>query len=179
MPPPTCARRRWSKTSLARTREHPGAAHYLIHAYDDPIHAPLGLRYAEAYAKIAPAASHALHMPSHIYFALGMWDKAGEMNERSVKAADERVARKGLERGRARIITRCCGSTTATSSRAGRRTRRAVLNQIEEATAKSGSVRMRSHLALARAAWLVETRKWTDARSAVDPEGLGAVGHCR
>ena len=35
-------------------------------------------------------------MPSHIYFALGMWDKAGEMNERSVKAADERVARKGL-----------------------------------------------------------------------------------
>ena len=76
--------------------EHPGAAHYLIHAYDDPIHAPLGLRYAEAYAKIAPAASHALHMPSHIYFALGMWDKAGELNERSVKAADERVARKGL-----------------------------------------------------------------------------------
>ena len=82
--------------------QHPGAVHYLIHAYDDPAHAPLGLRYAEAYAKIAPSASHALHMPSHIYFALGMWDRAAEMNERSARAADERVARKGLavdERG--------------------------------------------------------------------------------
>ena len=60
----------------AKNPQHPGAAHYLIHAYDDPIHAPLGLRYADAYSKIAPAASHALHMPSHIYFALGMWDEA-------------------------------------------------------------------------------------------------------
>ena len=153
--------------------EHPGAAHYLIHAYDDPIHAPLGLRYAEAYAKIAPAASHALHMPSHIYFALGMWDKAGETNERSVKAADERVARKGLgveERNHHALLW-----LNYSYLQQGRHAdARAVLNQIEEATAKSGSVRMRSHLAAARAAWLVETRKWTDARSAVDPEGLGA-----
>ncbi len=158
--------------------EHPGAAHYLIHAYDDPIHAPLGLRYAEAYAKIAPAASHALHMPSHIYFALGMWDKAGEMNERSVKAADERVARKGLsvdERNHHALLW-----LNYSYLQQGRQAdAKAVLNQIEEATAKSGSVRMRSHLALARAAWLIETRKWTDARSAVDPGGARRLGHCR
>jgi hypothetical protein len=52
---------------------HPGAAHYLSHAYDDPVHAPLGLRAARAYSQIAPAAPHAQHMTSHIFVALGMW----------------------------------------------------------------------------------------------------------
>src|SRR5439155_17072202 len=51
--------------------DHPGAVHYLIHCYDDPIHAPLGLRVARQYAKLAPASAHALHMPSHIFLALG------------------------------------------------------------------------------------------------------------
>ncbi len=45
---------------------HPGALHYLVHAYDDPVHAPLGLRAARRYGKVAPAAAHAQHMPSHI-----------------------------------------------------------------------------------------------------------------
>lgn len=53
--------------------EHPGAAHYLIHSFDDPIHAPLGLPMAKAYSEIAPAAAHAQHMTSHIFLALGMW----------------------------------------------------------------------------------------------------------
>ena len=54
--------------------DHPGAAHYLIHAVDDPEHAGLGLDAANAYGKIAPDAAHALHMTSHIYLALGRWD---------------------------------------------------------------------------------------------------------
>jgi tetratricopeptide (TPR) repeat protein len=54
---------------------HPGAAHYIIHAFDDPVHAPLGLRAARAYSKIAPDAPHAQHMTSHIFVALGMWDE--------------------------------------------------------------------------------------------------------
>ncbi len=74
---------------------HPGAAHYLIHAYDDPVHAPLGLRPARAYADIAPAASHALHMPSHIYLALGLWDDVAAMNERSFTAAKVGTDRRG------------------------------------------------------------------------------------
>ena len=53
---------------------HPGAAHYLIHAVDDPEHARLGLDAANAYSRIAPDAGHALHMTSHIYLALGRWD---------------------------------------------------------------------------------------------------------
>jgi tetratricopeptide (TPR) repeat protein len=60
---------------------HPGAAHYIIHAFDDPIHAPLGLRAARAYAAIAPGADHARHMTSHIFVALGMWDETVASNE--------------------------------------------------------------------------------------------------
>ncbi len=60
--------------------EHPGAAHYLIHSFDDPIHAPLGLPMAKAYSKIAPSAAHAQHMTSHIFLALGMWDETIDAN---------------------------------------------------------------------------------------------------
>jgi tetratricopeptide (TPR) repeat protein len=60
--------------------DHPGAAHYIIHAFDDPVHAPLGLRAARAYSKIAPDAPHAQHMTSHIFVALGMWDETVAAN---------------------------------------------------------------------------------------------------
>ena len=81
--------------AFAANPQHPGAAHYLIHAYDDPVHAPLGLRPARVYAGVAPAASHALHMPSHIWLALGMWDDVAEMNRRSYRAAAAGSARRG------------------------------------------------------------------------------------
>jgi tetratricopeptide (TPR) repeat protein len=156
----------------SKNPQHPGAAHYLIHSYDDPIHAPLGLRYADAYAKIAPAASHALHMPSHIYFALGMWDEASSINERSVKAADARRAEKRLDvdaRGFHALLWLVYGY-----AQQGRYDdARGVLSQIEADAARSGSVRTRSHLALARAAWLIETRKWGEAKAAVTSTGLG------
>jgi tetratricopeptide (TPR) repeat protein len=72
---------------LEKNPEHPGALHYAIHAYDDPVHAPLGLRAARAYAKVAPAAPHAQHMPSHIFVAMGMWEDAARSNEASWKAS--------------------------------------------------------------------------------------------
>ncbi len=81
---------------FAKNPLHPGAVHYLIHSYDDPVHAPLGLRPARVYAKIAPAAAHALHMPSHIFLALGMWSDVVSSNEASWAAADERVSRRKL-----------------------------------------------------------------------------------
>ena len=65
--------------------KHPGIAHYLIHSYDDPIHAPLGLRAAREYSKIAPDAAHAQHMCSHIFVAMGMWDDVVAANEAAVK----------------------------------------------------------------------------------------------
>ena len=78
-----------------RNPRHPGAAHYLIHSYDDPVHAPLGVRPARAYAEIAPDASHALHMPSHIWVALGRWDEAATMNRRAFEAAGAASTRRG------------------------------------------------------------------------------------
>jgi tetratricopeptide (TPR) repeat protein len=70
-----------------RNRRHPGALHYLIHAYDDPVHAPLGLRAARLYGEVAGAAAHAQHMPSHIFFALGLWDEAVQANIASLETA--------------------------------------------------------------------------------------------
>ncbi|HEX7115508.1 MAG TPA: hypothetical protein VF193_10295 [Steroidobacter sp.] len=67
--------------------EHPGATHYLIHAFDDPDHAVLALNAARRYADIAPAAPHALHMPSHIFLQLGMWPEAIESNKAAWQAS--------------------------------------------------------------------------------------------
>jgi tetratricopeptide (TPR) repeat protein len=67
--------------------KHPGLAHYIIHSYDYTALAPLGLNAARAYAKIAPSVPHALHMPSHIFIRLGLWDEAAKSNEASAQAA--------------------------------------------------------------------------------------------
>ncbi|MBI3790767.1 MAG: hypothetical protein HY275_07795, partial [Gemmatimonadetes bacterium] len=60
--------------------QHPGAAHMVIHAFDDPTHAPLGLYAARAYSTIAPGAMHAQHMTTHIFLALGLWDDVVKQN---------------------------------------------------------------------------------------------------
>jgi tetratricopeptide (TPR) repeat protein len=75
---------------------HPGAAHYIIHAFDDPEHAILALPAAYRYAEIAPEAHHARHMPSHIFLQLGMWPEAAKSNESSWTASDEWVRNKKL-----------------------------------------------------------------------------------
>jgi tetratricopeptide (TPR) repeat protein len=69
--------------SLEILREHPnhpGAAHYVIHAFDDPTHAPIALPAARAYSRIAPDAAHAQHMTTHIFTAMGMWDEVVSQN---------------------------------------------------------------------------------------------------
>ncbi len=69
--------------------QHPGIPHYLIHAYDNAELAPKGLPAAKAYAQIAPSAPHALHMPSHIFTRLGLWDDSIASNLAAMKAARE------------------------------------------------------------------------------------------
>lgn len=70
-----------------RLPQHPGVTHYLIHLYDYPATAHKGLDAANRYAKIAPAAPHAQHMPSHIYTRVGYWKESIDSNIASVKAA--------------------------------------------------------------------------------------------
>jgi tetratricopeptide (TPR) repeat protein len=75
---------------------HPGAAHYIIHAFDDPAHAILALPAARRYAEIAPEAHHARHMPSHIFLQLGMWPEAAASNESAWESSDAWMKRKNL-----------------------------------------------------------------------------------
>ncbi|HKR64622.1 MAG TPA: hypothetical protein VJZ00_12900 [Thermoanaerobaculia bacterium] len=73
---------------------HPGVLHYLIHSYDDPVHAPLGMRAARLYGAVAPDAAHALHMTSHIFIAMGMWEDVIDANRRAIAVVNqERAAR--------------------------------------------------------------------------------------
>jgi tetratricopeptide (TPR) repeat protein len=75
-----------------REPNHPGAAHYILHAFDDPDHAVLGRPAGRRYAEIAPAAPHALHMPSHIFLQLGQWPEVIASNQASWMASTkERV----------------------------------------------------------------------------------------
>jgi len=79
----------------ARHPDHPGALHYLIHAYDDPEHAQQGLKAARAYAQAAAAVAHALHMPSHIFTRLGYWDESAATNLKGWEVSEADVKRAG------------------------------------------------------------------------------------
>ena len=72
---------------LSAAPQHPGVIHYLIHAYDVPPLAHLALNAARSYAKVAPSVPHALHMPSHIFTRLGLWQESIESNIASEAAA--------------------------------------------------------------------------------------------
>ncbi len=154
-----------AQTVFARNPQHPGAAHYLIHSFDDPIHAPVGLPAARVYAEIAPAAAHALHMPSHIFVALGMWERTAASNQDSWKAADDRVRRKGLT-----VKDRSYHALwwlQYTYLQQGRYREALELLDVMEQDAQQLSIPVtRRHLAAMRAQYAVETRRW-------DIEALG------
>ena len=80
---------------FVRHPDHPGLAHYLIHAFDSPALAPLAAGAAERYAAIAPAVPHAQHMPSHIFVRLGRWEDAVASNARSAEAGRQFEEREG------------------------------------------------------------------------------------
>ena len=82
---------------LKENPTHPGALHYMIHANDDPEYAQIAINAANEYAKVAPDAAHALHMPSHIYVALGMWNQVVSSNIDSYQASVNRMERKELD----------------------------------------------------------------------------------
>jgi tetratricopeptide (TPR) repeat protein len=77
--------------------DHPGIIHYLIHTYDNPELAELALPAARKYARIAPSSAHALHMPSHIFTRLGLWDECISSNLESVSSAKCYAAAAGIK----------------------------------------------------------------------------------
>ena len=159
----------------AKNPQHPGAVHYLIHSYDDPVHAPLGLRAARVYAKIAPAAAHALHMPSHIFVALGMWRETAASNVDSWAAADARVKRKGLTvKDRSYHALWWLHYTYLQQGRY--REAEKQLQIMEEDVAELSVPITRRHMAAMRAAHVVETRQWDMAARAADLDLTGVRG---
>ena len=86
-----------AKEVMERNPDHPGAVHYYIHANDEPNYAHQAKKAADIYAKVAPDASHAIHMPSHIYLSLGMWDEVVSSNVASFQASVNRKERKNLD----------------------------------------------------------------------------------
>ena len=153
---------------FTRNPNHPGAAHYLIHSYDDPIHAPLGLRAARVYSDIAPAAAHAQHMPSHIFLAMGMWADVVKANEASYEAAEERIRAKNLNVETNRGYHALWWLQYAYLQLGRYEDAQKMLSIMEEDFGKSGSPRTRSNLISMRTAQLVATGDW-------DNETLGAI----
>jgi tetratricopeptide (TPR) repeat protein len=151
-------------------KRHPGALHYLIHAYDDPIHAPLGLRAARLYGKVAPGASHAQHMPSHIFFALGMWDEAIAANVASL-----RIARAQHDGGYHSLVWLTYAYLQKDRRPEAEQLVRSVAHDVDARPTKDNRIR----LAYARAIWLVETRaaEGADAFSSVDNSGIASIGY--
>ncbi|MEE8094080.1 MAG: hypothetical protein V3T47_07575 [Gammaproteobacteria bacterium] len=152
---------------------HPGALHYAIHSYDDPIHAPLGLRAANLYAEVAPSAVHALHMGSHIYFALGMWELGIERNTR---AFEEAVARQsspddsyGNQANHALIWLIYALNQQGLHEEAA-----AKLALFEDQLSRYGGNTHRQNFIAARASYLVDTQDWDShfATIRVDYDGL-------
>lgn len=82
--------------AFQKNHDHPGAAHYTIHSFDDPTHAILAMEAAEAYGPIAPDAAHAQHMTTHIFLARGMWDDVVAANIRADGVVDRARAARGL-----------------------------------------------------------------------------------
>jgi len=146
---------------------HPGALHYLIHSYDDPVHAPLGLRAARTYADVAPAASHAQHMISHIWVALGEWEASVESNRKSFAVSAERRARKGL--GPDALNYHSLQWLTYAYLELGRwQEARAKVDEMIGYAAESDSRTARWYHAMLRALWVAETG---DPNPPPGPEG--------
>ncbi len=149
---------------------HPGALHYLIHATDDPLHAPLGLQAARLYGKVAPAASHAHHMPSHIFFALGLWDEAIDANVASLT-----VGRAHGDPSYHSLLWLTYAYLQEDKQAPAEELVRSVAADVAAGATKDN----RARLAYARAMWLVETggANGPDALTPVDSSGIASINY--
>lgn len=144
---------------LKENPKHPGALHYLIHSYDDPVHATMALDAAHSYAKVAPDASHALHMPSHIFVAMGMWDQVIASNIDSYQASLNRMNRKKLDndaRGYHAFHWLEYGYLQKNKMEEAKK----MVQEMEVFTKEKPSVRARVHMVFLKGTYLIETNDW-------------------
>ena len=149
--------------------DHPGLAHYIIHAYDVPALAPRARLAAQRYATIAPSAAHALHMPSHTFTRVGLWQQSADANMRSMQVASRSASiaevlhasdyamYADLQMGRLREAKRILDSLPALAARFDP-------NAITGAAPGSAGV---FALAAIPARWALERRAWAEAAAIV------------
>ncbi len=152
---------------FATKPQHPGAAHYLIHAFDDPIHAPLGLPAARAYSTIAPDAAHAQHMTSHIFLALGMWDEVVQRNT---------VAMNLTHRGPGHY-TSWLNYGLLQQGRWREATDQLVISQVN--LGENPEAGRRGYLMTMRAHYLMNTERWDDSVILWEIDSDGVAGSAR
>lgn len=132
-----------------RHPNHPGAAHYIIHSFDDPTHAPLGLPAARVYSRIAPDAAHAQHMTTHIFLAMGMWDDVVSQNQIAA----------GLTGWGPGHYTSWLLYGQTQQGRADEARAQLVRARDEMGTGRAGQ---RGALAMMRAHYVINTERWDD-----------------
>ncbi len=147
---------------------HPGVAHYLIHATDDPIHAPLGLAAAKAYGAIAPNAAHAQHMTTHIFLALGNWDGVIRANIRASHIVDDHRAARGKGPGG-------CGHYPSWLmyghlQQGNRDAAHKIMALCHQNISDKSSEHNRSYYAWQRALYLLDTGEWAGDVAAMEAE---------
>ncbi|MFZ0638738.1 MAG: hypothetical protein WA020_07040 [Candidatus Acidiferrales bacterium] len=152
--------------------ENPGVAHYLIHASDTPELAPEGLEAARAYAKIAPDSSHALHMPSHIFVRLGLWQEAIDSNIAAAAAAAEATKAGTADASYQFHALDFLDYAYLQSGQAAKA--RAIVDEAKDvAGASAGDIAERQAFFMARNAF--ELHQWKEAAALAVPENSGAV----
>lgn len=138
---------------------HPGALHYLLHNNDDPAHARLALPAARRYATVAPASSHALHMPAHIFLQLGLWDDAARSDRAAYAASEAWVKAKRLP-----VAMRSYHALSWLQYellQLGRHAEaRQTLAEIEPVVTSTRDLRLLSELASMRARYVIDTARW-------------------
>jgi tetratricopeptide (TPR) repeat protein len=144
--------------------DHPGVVHYIIHAYDAPSLAHLGLPAARRYAKVAPAVPHALHMPSHIFTRLGLWPEAIQSNQDCVAASKDYARRIQLDAVWDEQLHAMDYLAYAYLQSAQDKKAKEILDELNSIhKASSDELKVAYSMAAIPARYALERRQWTDA----------------
>src|SRR5277367_412525 len=147
----------------------PGAAHYLIHAADTPELAPQGLAAARAYAKIAPDSSHAIHMPSHIFNRLGLWQESIASNVAASAAAEHAT---DMHMAEPRYQTHAMDYLDYAYLQSGEEAKARAMAAAEMSVHGSTDEQRLNHRALLEARNALELHRWKEAAELKVPEGV-------
>lgn len=162
-----------SQLSAYSAADDPGLPHYIIHTYDYPGLAEQGLDAARRYAKVAPEAPHALHMPSHIFVRVGVWPDAISSNVASAAAGRANAARTGSAAAVAEQLHAMDYLVYAYLQRGEQAEARKIWNELKNTQADWKIFSATYAAAAIPARCTIETRHWAEARALPEPNFTG------